>query len=105
MVTLGKALASPIRIRVLKVLEGRELCQCELMGVFGLAPSTMSKHMSLLVAAALVTSRKEGRWVHYSLPVQPGDEVHLALEILDLVASTDPIVMRDKGRLGRVVCH
>ncbi len=45
-----------------------ELCVCQIIAVLGLAPSTVSKHLSVLSAADLVVSRKAGRWAHYRLP-------------------------------------
>lgn len=62
-----KALADPTRLRLVAALRGGELCVCELNTVFGVSPSTLSRHLSLLERAGLVTSRKEARWVYYSL--------------------------------------
>ena len=66
--SLTKALADAHRVRMLLALRGRELCACQITELFGLAPSTMSKHLSILYQAGLVDSRKDGRWVYYSLP-------------------------------------
>lgn len=43
------------------------MCACELAGALGLAPSTISHHMSVLVAAGLVSATKRGLWVYYRL--------------------------------------
>ena len=63
-----KALADLQRVRILMLLQGGELCVCQIMEVLGLAPSTVSKHLSLLNAAGLVDARKAGRWAYYRLP-------------------------------------
>ncbi len=60
-----KALADENRVRVLMVLGPRELCVCQIVELLGLAPSTVSKHMSILKQAGLVEARKEGRWMFY----------------------------------------
>ena len=65
---LTKALADANRVRMVLALRGQELCACQLTELFGLAPSTMSKHLSILYQARLVNLRKEGRWVYFSLP-------------------------------------
>jgi DNA-binding transcriptional ArsR family regulator len=65
---ITKALADATRVRLIMALRQRELCACQITELFGLAPSTMSKHLSILYQAGLVTSRKEGRWIHYALP-------------------------------------
>jgi ArsR family transcriptional regulator, arsenate/arsenite/antimonite-responsive transcriptional repressor len=66
-VDLLKALADETRLRALCALRGGELCVCQLVALLELAPSTVSKHLSLLRAARLVESRKDGRWMYYRL--------------------------------------
>jgi len=62
-----KALADESRIRILGALRGSELCVCQLIELLGLAPSTVSKHLSILKNARLIDSRKQGRWMYYRL--------------------------------------
>ncbi len=62
-----KALADESRIRILGALRGDELCVCQLIELLGLAPSTVSKHLSILRNARLIDSRKQGRWMYYRL--------------------------------------
>jgi ArsR family transcriptional regulator, arsenate/arsenite/antimonite-responsive transcriptional repressor len=65
--SITRALADPSRVRILLALRRRELCVCRITELFGCAPSTMSKHLSILHHAGLIQSRKAERWVHYSL--------------------------------------
>ena len=65
---ITKALADGNRLRVLMALTGGELCVCQIVELLQLAPSTVSKHMSILRQARLVESRKDGRWMYYRLP-------------------------------------
>jgi len=62
-----KALSDGNRVRVLKLLEEKELCVCEIQRVLGLAQSTVSKHMKLLEDAGLVDRTRQGTWILYSL--------------------------------------
>ena len=62
---IAKSLADENRVRLLLALQKQELCVCQLIELIGLAPSTVSKHMSILKQAHLVETRKEGRWVYY----------------------------------------
>jgi len=62
-----KALSDPSRVKIIKMLEKKELCVCELTAALGLAQPTVSKHLKLLEDAEMVESRKEGPWVNYSL--------------------------------------
>ncbi len=68
-----KAVADPTRVRILKMLEGGELCVCQIIAVLALSPSTISKHLFLLKSAGLVNDRKEKKWVHYSLDRESDD--------------------------------
>ena len=51
-------------------LRQKEFCLCQIIELVGLAPSTVSKHMSILKQSRLVNSRKDGRWMYYRLPGQ-----------------------------------
>lgn len=65
---ITKALADPNRVRMLLALKRGELCVCQITELFGLATSTVSKHLSILHHAGLIQSRKAERWVYYRLP-------------------------------------
>ena len=56
-VTIAKALSDENRVLILTILEGRELCVCQVIELLGLAPSTVSKHLSILKQARLVDGR------------------------------------------------
>ena len=62
-----KALSDPNRIKIVKILEKKELCVCEITALLGLAQSTVSKHLKLLEDAGLVDSARDGLWVNYRL--------------------------------------
>lgn len=71
LVGVMKALSDPGRVKVLKMLEERELCACEIMRMLGLAQPTVSRHLKVLMDAGLVAGRKMGAWVHYRLADAP----------------------------------
>lgn len=62
-----KALSDPTRVKMLKILENRSMCVCELQTAIGIAQSTTSKHLKTLEDAGLVGSQKDGLWVNYTL--------------------------------------
>jgi len=64
---LFKALADETRLRILKLLEVREMCVCEVMVALVLTQPTASHHLGILENAGLVKNRKEGKWVFYSI--------------------------------------
>jgi ArsR family transcriptional regulator len=67
---ITKALSDPNRVRILLALRRGELCVCQITELFGFAPSTVSKHLSILHQAHLILSRKSERWVYYRLPAK-----------------------------------
>jgi len=62
-----KALSDPNRIKVIKMLQHRVMCVCEIQAALNIAQPTVSKHMKILEDAGLVTCVKEGLWVNYAL--------------------------------------
>ena len=62
-----KALSDPNRVKIIKLLQQRVLCVCEMRESLGLAQSTVSKHLKILEEAGLITYSKEGLWVNYRL--------------------------------------
>jgi ArsR family transcriptional regulator len=66
-VRVMKALSDPNRVKLLKLLQRREMCVCEIRAALGIAQPTVSKHLKILESAGLVDRKKEGLWVNYSL--------------------------------------
>ena len=62
-----KALSDPNRVKMVKLLQHKVLCVCEIQAALGLAQSTASKHLKILEEAGLITYFKDGLWVNYSL--------------------------------------
>jgi ArsR family transcriptional regulator len=60
-----KALSDPNRVRIMKMLQMREMCVCELAEALGITQPSVSRHMRILTEAELVSSRREGPWIHY----------------------------------------
>lgn len=100
LLNIAAALDDPTRLRTLCALRGGELCLCHLIALLGLAPSTVSKHLDLLVRAGLVLRRKEGRWAYFRLagraaPAPVRQALRWALSSL----RDDAAIARDAARL------
>jgi len=66
-ILVAKALSDPNRVKILKILQNRSMCVCEIQDALAIAQPTVSKHLKQLEEAGLVTSTKEGLWVNYRL--------------------------------------
>lgn len=64
---LFKALGDENRIRILKLLQSGEKCACVLLDDLHITQPTLSHHMKILCDSGIVTGRKEGKWMHYSI--------------------------------------
>ena len=62
-----KALSDPNRVKLLKMLQERVMCVCEIQAALGIAQPTVSKHLKILESAGLVGRKKDGLWVNYHL--------------------------------------
>ena len=95
-----KALSDRNRLRVVAALISTdELCACHISKLLGVTGATASRHMDLLIRAELVESRKEGRWVHYSLsPAFPP----LLFQWLESQLLTDREIKADHKNLQKI---
>ena len=99
-----KALADENRVRMLLALRQGELCVCQIVALVHLAPSTVSKHMSILKQAGLVESRKDGRWMYYRLRgPDPPPTVQQAIKWVFEALGNDPQVIRDQQQLQQIL--
>lgn len=62
-----KALSDPNRVKIVKMLQTKRLCVCEIQAALGVAQPTVSSHLKVLEEAGLVTYEKDGLWVNYEL--------------------------------------
>jgi ArsR family transcriptional regulator len=67
-VRIFKALADPTRLRIMLLLQVRELCVCELTYILGMEQSRVSHHMRILREAGLTEDLRQGRWMIYRIP-------------------------------------
>ena len=103
-VALFKAFADPVRLRLLNLLSGGEVCVCHLHEALDLPQSTVSRHLAYLRRRGLVAGRKEGLWVHYRL-ARPADALHRHLiASLTVCLRQSETLEQDRQRLDRRSC-
>jgi len=99
-----KALADTNRLRALHALRRGELCVCQLTELLELAPSTTSKHLSLLAQAGLVQGRKRGRWMFYRLSGEEAPaSTRTLLAAVAMLLADEPDAGRDDARLAEIL--
>lgn len=62
-----KVLSDGNRLQIIDMLSCGEMCGCKILEKFDITQPTLSHHMKVLIDNGLVTSRKDGNWIHYKL--------------------------------------
>ena len=102
--TVTKALADENRVRILMALRPQELCVCQVVELLGLAPSTVSKHLTILKQARLLKSRKQQRWMYYRLAEEEATvEAKRMTALVSQLLAVDPQVRADAIRLKQIL--
>jgi ArsR family transcriptional regulator len=94
---LFKALSDETRLRILKMLEARPLCVCEIQHVLKGSQPNVSHHLKTLAEAGLVESKKDGLWIDYRLPDKPSTPLHAAaLSLVKKSLNGEQVVKKDR---------
>ena len=105
LVRLFAALADPTRLRLLNLMDGREVCVCYFVEILQQSQPKISRHLAYLRRAGIVQARRDGKWMHYRIE-RPNDE--RAEAILDAALASfqsDPKMQSDLMRLGKACCE
>jgi ArsR family transcriptional regulator, arsenate/arsenite/antimonite-responsive transcriptional repressor len=101
---ITRALSDENRVRALLSLGDQEVCVCQIIELLKLAPSTVSKHMSVLKQAGLVKGQKRGRWMYYrQASVSAPPEVRRALEWIRTSLSSSARIRTDRKYLAAIL--
>jgi len=94
---LFKALSDETRLRILKMLEARPLCVCEIQHVLKGSQPNVSHHLKTLSEAGLVESKKDGLWIDYRLPDKPASPLHAAvLSLMKKSLDGEQVIKKDQ---------
>ena len=102
---LFRALADSTRLRLLNLMNGREVCVCYFVEILKQSQPKISRHLAYLRNAGIVSARREGKWMHYSIE-RPADTG--AAAILDAALASfeaDREMQSDLSRLSRACCE
>lgn len=102
-VGMAKALGDETRLRIMAMLEKQELCACQIIEVFELANSTISRHLSVLKQAGLLQSRKSGRWIYYAWSQGDSEALKSTQNWLSKTVHNDPQIQADRQRIAEIL--
>jgi ArsR family transcriptional regulator len=101
---LFAALSDRTRLRLLNLMDGREVCVCYFVEILGQSQPKISRHLAYLRRAGVVAARREGKWMHYriAVPAHPG-AAKILRETL-AVLREEKAMQVDRSRLDRACC-
>ena len=73
--SIVKAISDTSRLKIIDILSCGEQCACDIQKYFNFSQPTLSHHMKILMESGLVTSRKEGTWIKYTLDLQRANQM------------------------------
>ncbi len=104
MTLLFAALADRTRLRLLNLMNGKEVCVCYFVEILGQSQPKISRHLAYLRRAGIVAARREGKWAHYKivLPRHAG-AARILSEALSVLRE-DRLMQADLSRLNKACC-
>ena len=105
-VSIFKSISDKTRLRILKMLQVKPLCVCEISDVLGLSSSTVSEHLSTLKSSGLVTREKKGKIAFHKLNFYSGTaSVAGILSMLACLLDDDETIISDRNKAKKVDCR
>ncbi|PYT01956.1 MAG: ArsR family transcriptional regulator [Acidobacteria bacterium] len=98
------ALADKTRLRLLNLLRDGEVCVCFFAGTLGTNNPKISRHLAYLKRASLVTARRDGKWMHYTLQTPTDPKAREVFDATMKMLEDDPEMKRDRARLVDFCC-
>jgi ArsR family transcriptional regulator len=105
LVQLFAALADTTRLRLLNLMNGREVCVCYFVEILKQGQPKISRHLAYLRRAGIVEARREGKWMHYRIEPPADPKAASILEATLKSFETDRNMQADLTRLGQACCE
>ena len=87
------------RLRILKLLEQKPLCVCELTHVLGIRQPSVSRHLRKLKETGLIDSQQDGLWSEYFINRKGDEYTRMLLGLLSGWINNDPVIMEDSKKV------
>lgn len=104
MALLFAALADGTRLRLLNLMDGKEVCVCYFVEILGQSQPKISRHLAYLRRAGIVAARREGKWMHYKIVApKPAGAARILRETISVLRE-DKAMQADLTRLKKACC-
>ncbi len=99
-----QALGDNTRLRLLNLMNGKEVCVCYFVEILGQSQPKISRHLAYLRRAGIVAARREGKWMHYKIVVPKHAGAARILSEMLAVLGEDKAMQADLTRLNKACC-
>jgi len=83
------------RLRILKLLEYKPMCVCELTHIIGIRQPSVSRHLRKLKKTGLIESRQDGQWHEYFINRESDEYTRILMGLLSGWINDDPVIVED----------
>ena len=101
---LFAALSDRTRLRLLNLMDGREICVCYFVEILGQSQPKISRHLAYLRRAGVVSARREGKWMHYRIIAPEHAGAARILRETIAVVREEKAMQADLARLDKACC-
>ena len=101
---LLRALADRTRLRLLNLIGDKEVCVCFLVEILKASQPKISRHLAYLRRAGIVSSRRDGKWMHYRLKEPAAAAAKSVVEDVRRWLRSDDAMVRERQRLEGICC-
>ncbi|MFY9855594.1 MAG: metalloregulator ArsR/SmtB family transcription factor [Terracidiphilus sp.] len=101
---LFAALSDRTRLRLLNLMDGREVCVCYFVEILGQSQPKISRHLAYLRRAGVVAARREGKWMHYRIVAPSNEGAARILRETIAVIREERAMQTDLARLDKACC-
>jgi ArsR family transcriptional regulator len=98
------SLSDPTRLRLLNLINGREVCVCYFVEILGQSQPKISRHLAYLRKAGIVEARREGKWMHYRIITPKHEGAARLLSETLAVLREQRAMQTDLARLEKACC-
>jgi ArsR family transcriptional regulator, arsenate/arsenite/antimonite-responsive transcriptional repressor len=102
LISIYQCLCDETRLRILSLLSVSPLCVCHIQQVLGKSQVVCSQHLAYLRERGMVTARRYGHWMIYSLPASPSPELEANLKCLQDCVQTGSVFKKDRAKLKKL---
>ena len=99
-----QALGDNTRLRLLNLMGDQEICVCYFVEILNQPQPKISRHLAYLRNAGIVTTRRDGKWMHYRIAMPPNEGAARVLQDILQWFKEEKTMQADRGKLAKACC-